>query len=417
MNNYFTTQSCFFGASSPEKLISKYGSPLYVYNESILRQRCREITDFVGYPGFRANYSAKANSNAELLKIVRSEGLGADAVSSGEIYVLMASGFLPEDIFYVANNVSEEEMRFAIERGVLMSVDSLSQLEQYGRLNPGGKIAVRFNAGVGAGHHAKVVTSGKGTKFGITPDRIDAVKALLKRYRLRLAGVNHHIGSLFMEGEPYLEGARALLDIAIQFEGLEFVDFGGGFGIPYNKQEGQPRLKLEKLGEKLSELLYAWSTIYGSKIIPKVEPGRYIAAECGVLLGSVNSIKRSNGVRYVGTDLGFNVLVRPTMYDSYHDIEVYKNGEAADTWKHDTVTIVGNVCESGDIIARDRELPHIVEGDILGITDAGAYGYSMCSNYNNRLRPAEVLIREDRSDVLIRKRDSYSDLLRNFCCI
>lgn len=417
MEGYFTTQNCFFGGSSPTGLISKYGSPLYVYNEKILRQRCREVASFSDYPGFRANYSAKANCNAELLKIVRSEGLNADAVSSGEIFVLMAAGFRSDEIFYVANNVSEEEMLFAIEREVLMSVDSLSQLDQYGRLNPGGRIAVRFNAAKGAGHHAKVVTAGKSTKFGVTPDMIDMVKAIAKKYRLRIAGINHHIGSLFMEGEPYLEGARALLDIAGQFEELEFVDFGGGFGIPYNKQKGQQRLGLQQLGDRLTELFGQWAQGYGNKVSFKIEPGRYISAECGVLLGGVHSTKKSHNTRYVGTDLGFNVLVRPTMYDSYHEIEVYKDGKPADTWKNDVVTIVGNVCESGDIIARDRELPRISEGDILGIMDAGAYGYSMCSNYNNRLRPAEVMIREDGTDVLIRKRDSFNDLLRNFCCI
>ena len=179
-NNYFTEKTKFYGSTAPKELLKEYGSPLYVYNEKILRQRCREMANLVTYPNFKANFSIKANSNIELLKIVRSEGLYADAMSPGEIYVLLKAGFKPEEIFYVSNNVSEEEMKFAIERGIITSVDSLSQLRQFGRLNPGGKVAIRFNPGIGAGHHEKVVTGGKKTKFGINPEYIDEVKSILK---------------------------------------------------------------------------------------------------------------------------------------------------------------------------------------------------------------------------------------------
>jgi diaminopimelate decarboxylase len=414
MMNYFTEQTNFYGNSSPFSLVEEYGSPLYVYNEAILKLRCREMAGLVSYPHFKANYSIKANSNLELLKIVRREGLAADAVSPGEIHVLLEAGFRPEEIFYVGNNVSEAEMMFAVKREVMVSVDSLAQLEQFGRLNPGGRVAVRFNPGVGLGHHPKVVTGGKDTKFGIYPALVDDVKNIIAKHRLQMVGVNQHIGSLFLDGDVYVEGVKSLLAIARQFDNLEFVDIGGGFGIPYHKQAGQARLDLMKLGIALSELFYEWTKIYGRKIEFRIEPGRYIVAECGVVLGTVFAMKENYGVPYLGTDIGMNVLIRPAMYDAYHEFEVYRRGRTIIPENFKPVTVAGNICESGDIIAKDRKLPEICEGDLLGVMDAGAYGYSMSSNYNNRLRPAEVLIREDGHPVLIRRRDTLEDLLRNF---
>ncbi|HEY8349797.1 MAG TPA: diaminopimelate decarboxylase [Clostridiales bacterium] len=414
MKVYFTEQTNFYGSSKPSELIREYGSPLYVYNESILRQRCRELAGLVSYSNYRSNYSIKANSNLELLKIIRDEGLHADAMSPGEIHVLLAAGYRPDEILFVANNVSAEEMQYAIDKGVLVSCDSLSQLRQYGRLNPGGKVAVRFNPGVGAGHHAKVVTGGENTKFGINLEMMDEVKAILKEYRLSLAGINQHIGSLFMEPSSYLQAARALLNIASNFEDLEFIDMGGGFGIPYRKQEGQQRLDLEEMGRGLSQLMEDWTANYGKRVRLKIEPGRYVVAECGVLLGTVHAVKQNGSKTYIGTDVGFNVLIRPAMYDSHHDIEFYRNDAVLKTDTVRKATVVGNICESGDIIANDRELPEAAEGDIIGVMDAGAYGYSMSSNYNNRLRPAEVLIGLDGSPRLIRRRDTFEDLMRGF---
>lgn len=414
MKYYFTEQTNYYNGSNPEKLLKEFGSPLYVYSEAILRDRCKDMANLVSYPYFKSNYSIKANSNLEILKIVKEEGLHADAMSPGEIHVLFAAGFTPDELFYVSNNVSAEEMKYAIERGVLVSCDSLSQLEQFGRLNPGGKVAVRFNPGVGAGHHEKVVTAGKNTKFGINMDLVDDVKKILKEYNLKLAGINQHIGSLFMEADPYIEGVKSLLSIAEKFEDLEFVDMGGGFGIPYRKQEGQARLAIAAAGAKLTALINDWTDKYGKKIMIKMEPGRYIAAESCVLLGTVHAVKHNYNKVYVGTDLGFNVLARPVMYDSHHDLEAYRNGVLMKEDSKEAMTIVGNICESGDIIAKDRHIPQVVEGDVIGVMDAGAYGYSMASNYNNRLRPAEVMIMKDGSVRLIRRRDTFEDLMRNF---
>ncbi len=408
-----TDEVNFFQGVDPYELIEKYGSPLYVYNERILRERCREIKNLVSYPNFSVNYSAKANSNLAFLEIVHDEGLSVDAMSPGEIYVELKAGFKPEQIFYISNNVSEEEMKFAIEHNVLISVDSLSQLEQYGKINPGGKVAARFNGGVGAGHHEKVVTAGKKTKFAINPEYIPEFKEILKKYNLKFVGLNQHIGSLFMEGDKYIEGVKAILEIARQFDDLEFIDFGGGFGIPYKKFENEPRLDIKDLGEKLSAVLKDFAEEYGKQLTFKVEPGRYISAECGLLLGTVHAVKYNGPNKFAGTDIGFNVIARPVMYDSHHDIEVYRKSDIKSK-KDEAVTVVGNICESGDIIAKDRILPDIKEGDLLGILDAGAYGHVMSSNYNNRLRPAEVFIRENGDVVLTRERDTLEDITKKY---
>jgi len=403
----------FFQGIDPYGLIEKYGSPLYVYNERILRERCREIKNLVSYPKFSVNYSAKANSNLAFLQIVHEEGLNVDAMSPGEIYAELKAGFKPEQIFYISNNVSEEEMKFAIERDILISVDSLSQLEQYGKLNHGGKIAARFNGGIGAGHNEKVVTAGKKTKFAINPEYIPDFKEIIKKYNLKFVGINQHIGSLFMEGDKYIEGVKAILDIAKQFDDIEFVDFGGGFGIPYKKLDGQPRLDIKDLGKRLNTVIENFVKEYGKDIYFKVEPGRYISAECGVLLGMVHAVKHNGPHKFAGTDIGFNVIARPVMYDSHHDIEVYRKSNLKSE-KEEPVTVVGNICESGDIIAKDRILPDIKEGDLLAILDAGAYGHAMSSNYNNRLRPAEVFIREGGEVVLTRERDTLDDIIKKY---
>jgi diaminopimelate decarboxylase len=226
-------------------------------------------------------------------------------------------------------------------------------------------------------------------------------------------GLNQHIGSLFMTPDVYLQAASFLLEFAENFPSIEFVDFGGGFGIPYRKESGEKPLDLKKLGKGLRKLVADWVSRTGNHITVKVEPGRFIVAECGVLLGKVHSIKMNGGKKYIGTDIGFNVLARPILYDSHHDIEIYRTA-AGDTASRETVTVVGNICETGDIIAKDRRLSRMVEGDIVGVLDAGAYGMVMSSNYNCRLRPAEILIDTNGKDIMIRKRDELTDLLRHF---
>ena len=399
----------FFDGHDPFALVRNFGSPLYVYRESIFRERCREVRNLVTYPNFTANYSVKANTNLTLLKIAREEGLHADAMSPGEIYVEEAAGFTPDEILFISNNASAEELRFAVERGIMVSIDAVSQLTLYGKHFPHTKVALRINSGVGAGHSDMVVTGGHKTKFAILEEDLDTAIAIAKQYDLTIAGLNQHIGSFFLEPEPYLEGVRALLPIAKRFPDLEFIDLGGGFGIPY--EASQHRLDLKALGASLDELLYAFAKDYSREIEFKVEPGRYIAAECCTLIGTVNALKANGADLYCGTDLGFNNLIRPVLYEAYHEVETLPVREGAPV---NVYNVVGNICESGDIVAKERPLPEMQEGDLVIVYDAGAYGYSMSSQYNNRLRPAEVLLGEDGQVRLIRRRDKLEDLLLSF---
>ena len=289
-----TDQMNFWEGQDPVALAEKYGTPLYVTNERILRQRCRDLKNLVTYPNFVVDYSAKANCGLAFLQVVRSEGLEVDAMSPGEIYIEKKAGFGADQIFYICNNVSAEEMEYAVKEGVVISVDSLSQLEQFGQIAPGHEVAVRFNPGVGAGHHEKVVTAGKKTKFGIEPKYIPQVKELLEKYDLKLIGINQHIGSLFMTGEAFVASIAALFEIAKQFKGLRFVDMGGGFGIPYKKEFDEVPLDLKELGQTIDKALYKFAEEYGEQITLRIEPGRYISAESNVILSTVHSVKHNH---------------------------------------------------------------------------------------------------------------------------
>ncbi len=402
----------FFKGNDPEEIAKKYGTPLYVYNEDIVRDRMLRVAGVIRKYPYRANYSCKTNTNLEILKIANSVGVNADAMSEGEMRMLLRAGFSPDRIFYVPNNVSSEEMQFAIDNNIMTSLDSLDQLDRFARLCPGGRCAVRINPGVGAGHHEKVVTAGKKTKFGIAEEDIDGIFETAKKYDLKIVGINQHVGSQYMDPKPFLEAVDNLLRIAMRFNKLEFIDFGGGYGIPYHKLDDEAEYDMEAFSREFTKKLDVFVREYGCAPLFKSEPGRYCVAEGGVLLGRVHALKQNSGVKYVGTDVGMNVLVRPSMYDSWHDIEVISEGKVVErvNGRMEKVTVCGNICESGDVLCRDREMPKIKDEDLICVLDAGAYGYSMCSSYNSRPRPAEVLICSDGSVRLIRRRETYDDM-------
>lgn len=414
MNSYI--ESCdFFKGNNPEDIVERFGSPVYVYSEEKLRRQMRMVASVITKYPYTANYSIKANTNLEILKIALSENINCDAMSVGEITLLLKAGFPKERIFFVPNNVSDEELSYAIENGIMTSLDSLSQLESFGKLNPGGKCAVRINPGVGAGHHEKVVTAGKKTKFGIAEEDIDTIFEIADKYNLKIAGINQHIGSLFMDPEPYLKAVSNLLRIAERFEKLEFIDFGGGYGIPYHKLSDEAEYDMDDFKKRLEPIIDEFVKEYGYAPLFKSEPGRYCVAEASVLLGRVHAVKQNSGVKYIGTDIGMNVLVRPSMYDSWHDIEILRDGKPLSREKLETVSVCGNICESGDLLAKDREMPVGIEkGDLACVLDTGAYGYSMCSTYNSRPRPAEVLITLEGEVKQIRRRETIEDLMRLF---
>ena len=419
----FIQNTDFFAGNNPETIASEYGTPVYVYNEKILRDRMAKVAKVITKYPYTANYSVKANTNIHILKLALEEGLNCDAMSVGEITLLMKAGFPVERIFFVPNNVAPYELAFALKNGVMTSLDSLSQLELFGevcnQMNiPAAKrkCAVRINPGVGAGHHEKVVTGGKKTKFGIAEYSIQQIFEIAEKYQITIAGINQHIGSLFMDPQPYLDAVTNLLRIAHQFKNLEFIDFGGGYGIPYHKLDEEKDFPMEDFKARLEPILDEFVASYGKAPLFKSEPGRYCVAEGSVILGRVHATKENSGIQFAGSDIGMNVLVRPSMYDSHHDIEVFRDGELVSRNGADLLeqTVTGNICESGDILAKDRLLPKIQEGDLLCVLDTGAYGWSMCSTYNSRPRPAEVMILANEKVKQIRRKETIEDLLSMF---
>lgn len=402
MNDFLSKEECF-------RLLEKYGSPLYVYDEETIRKRSREMAGLLSDKHFKVDYSVKANTNIELLKIIKEEGLHVDAMSLGELASNKKAGFKSDEIIYVCNNISSSEMKEVIKEHVLISVDSISQLETFGKINPNGEVMIRFNPGVGAGHHEKVITGGHKTKFGVQKEFIDDVKKVVKKYNLKVVGINQHIGSLFLDYKSYIEGVKNILEIASYFDNLRIINLGGGFGVPYH---GEDRLDLNKLSSELDKLLDEFLNSYDNKEVTfYVEPGRYVVCEAGILLGTITSIKDNYNTKYLGCDIGFNILSRPILYDSYHEIKVLQRKPNR---RKETYTVVGNICESGDILGKDRLLSEASVEDVIVVYNTGAYGYSMASNYNLRCRPAEVLITQDHKDILIRKRDTIDSMLSGF---
>ena len=416
MNSYINSTD-FFKGNNPEAIASEYGTPVYVYNEEIIRKSMETVEGVITKYPYTANYSVKANTNIEILKLALEEGLNCDAMSPGEITLLLKAGFPPEKIFFVSNNVAAEEMQFAIDKGVIVSLDSLDQLDRFGQINPGGRCAVRINPGVGAGHSEKVITAGKKTKFAIAEEDIDKIFEIVDKYDLKIVGINQHIGSGFLDPKPYMDAVTNLLRIADRFDNLEFIDFGGGYGIPYHKLDDEKPFPMEDFKVKLEPVLDEFVQRYGKTPLFKSEPGRYCVAEGSVILSRVQAIKVNAGIKYVGCDTGMNTLIRPAMYDSCHHIEVIRDGKVVDRDGNndmETVNVSGPICETGDLIAKGRLLPKAKTGDLLAILETGAYGYAMASSYNSRPRPAEVMITKEGKVVQIRRRETIEDLLSLF---
>jgi len=401
----------FLGGVDVRELVEAYQSPLYVYEEDILRTHARELLAAITYPDREVKYACKANTNIEIMKILRAEGVGIDAVSPGEIYAALAAGFDPADILFTVSNATAQDMEFARSRGVLINIDSLSQLRLMGEKHPGSDVCVRINPNVGAGHHNHVITGGPESKFGIHYARIDEVKKTVEKYGLKITGVHQHIGSGILKPDKFIEAMAVLLETAGKFDDLSFIDFGGGIGVPY--REDEQRIDVGVLGQKISDEFDRFCDRYGKRLRLVIEPGRYIVAECGYLLATVTAVKQGEKHRFVGVDTGFNHLVRPAMYGSYHRI-INGTHVAGETTSQ---AIAGNICESGDTFTRDengivdRELPIFSEGDIVCICNAGAYGFSMSSNYISRPRPAEILVKQGTSR-LIRRRETIEDIFK-----
>ncbi|HEB31387.1 MAG TPA: diaminopimelate decarboxylase [Spirochaetes bacterium] len=407
------------GGISARDLVDEFKSPLYVYEEDTIRARAGELKNAITFANKEIKFACKANTNLEIMKVLKDEGMGIDAVSPGEIFAALKAGFAPDRILFTTNNVLWEEIEYAVSKNVLANLDSLSQLRMFGERFPCRDVCVRINPNVGAGHHDHVITGGPESKFGINYTEVDDIKDIAEKYRLRMTGIHQHIGSGILEPEMFIKAMDVLLETAKYFDDLSFIDFGGGIGVPY--RENEKRIDIAVLGKMISERFASFADRQGGgghsvsrekdglKLV--IEPGRYLVAESGFLLATVASIKAEKKHRFVGIDTGFNHLVRPAMYGSYHQILHTEKAENPGVKQ----VIAGNLCESGDTFTRDengivdRDLPLFNEGDIVCLCNAGAYGYSMASFYNSRPRPAEVLVKEG-SAKLIRRRETYEEI-------
>jgi len=392
-----------------EKIAEKFGTPVYVYEENKIRETLQRLRESINTNGITGGilYAMKANSNPEILKTLFHNHIGGvDAVSPGEIALALEAGFQPSQIVFTGNNITDKEMDFAVEKKVhFLNIDSLSRLEKFGEKYGGSKIWIRINSSIGAGHHSYCITGGPESKFGIWHTDVRKAKQIAKKYGLKIDGLHQHIGSQILEVKIFLKAMDALLKIAKDFPELNFLDFGGGLGVPY--QPGETPLDVEKLGKEMLKRFRVFCQIYGRKVALILEPGRYLVAEAGYLLVRVNTIKRVNSRIFAGVDSGFNHLIRPVMYGSYHEIVNISNPRG----RKEKVDVVGYLCESGDKFATQRVISHVREDDFLVIKTAGAYGYSMSSNYNGRLKPAEVLVETDGNLRLIRPRETLDDLI------
>jgi diaminopimelate decarboxylase len=389
-----------------------YGTPTYVYNKQVMISQYQNLAQSIQYTPSRIYYACKANTNCAILKIFKDLGCGVDCVSPGEVFLALKAGFDPSDILFTGNNLTHSEILYAVSHDVLMTADSLSQLELYGQINPESDVCVRINPNLGAGHHKHVITGGLQSKFGIYHTDVDQIRSLLRRYNLHLKGVHMHIGSGILEPWLLLKGVDSLLEVASEFPDLEFIDIGGGLGVPYEPEEVP--MDMREFGEKLMDIITQWvEKNYEITLI--LEPGRFLVAESGVLLTAVTAVKENPKYTFVGVDTGFNHFVRPALYNAYHEIvKVGPSESVSESQEIREVTVCGDICESADIFARNRNLPPLREGDLLAILNAGAYGFSMASEYNSRPLPAEVLV--DKATITeIRRRGTFQDLLRNQC--
>jgi len=400
------------------KIAKKNGTPTYVYYEDRIRENYREFYSAFNkrYKRVKVLYAYKANSNLAICHILRKEGSGADVVSKGELKTALNVGVPSEDIIFTNNCKTEEELQSALEAGILINIDSLDELQLLGRISnkkkKKAKISFRINPGVDPKTHSKVATGLRESKFGIHIENglaFNAYRLAGEMQSMEILGIHMHIGSQITEVSPFVDGVEKLMEFVLRLKNelgieLKFVDIGGGLGIPYQEERiATP----EDLANAIIPVIKKWNKRLSYEPELWLEPGRYLVGNSGILLCRVQSVKETPYKKFVNVDAGFNILLRPAMYNAYHRIRVLGKENENSTERYD---IAGNICESGDILARDRELPKIIAGDILAILDTGAYGFSMSSRYNSRPLPAEVLIRSDGSVELIREREGFEDL-------
>ena len=383
-----------------------YGCPVYVYDTYKIRSQYeRLIKAFAAVPSLRINYAMKALSNGSILKLMRKLGAGLDTVSIQEVKLGLHAGFAPEQIIFTPNGVSMEEIEEAASLGVQLNIDNLSILEQFGSKHPHVPVCIRINPHVMAGGNSKISVGHIDSKFGISIHQVPHILRIVENTKMHINGIHMHTGSDILDIDVFLYAAEILFDAAKHFRELKFIDFGSGFKVPY--KEGDIQTDIEELGEKLSQRFLEFCKLYGKDLTLAFEPGKFLVSEAGFFLVKVNVVKQTTSTVFAGIDSGFNHLIRPMFYGATHFIENISNPEG----KKRFYSVVGYICET-DTFASNRQIAEISEGDILCFRNAGAYCYTMASNYNSRPRPAEVLWIDGQAK-LIRKAETLEDLLRN----
>ena len=370
------------------ELAGKYGTPLFVYDGDLAIERFRDLGKFITWPRLSIHYALKANYNPALLALFRDAGAGIDAVSPAEVLYALKLGFAREKIIYTANNMTDAEFESVFSTGVLMNIGSLSRLRKFASAHPGSRLCLRFNPDVCDGDNAMTMTGGDLTKFGILLDDAAEVVKIVREHGMRVVGLHEHTGSGIQHAESVFRSMANLMGVATRenFPELEFLDFGGGFKVPYKPDE--KRIDYVEMGKEITRRFSEFCGRYGRELEMRFEPGKYLVAECGWLLTQVNTLKRNRSRLIAGCDSGFPQLIRPVLYGAYHRIENLSNPDG-ETQVYD---VCGNICETGDRFAEQRELPEIREYDILAIANAGAYCYSMGGVYNMRPMPGEVVV-------------------------
>ena len=389
-----------------KSIAAQHNGPVYVYEGAKIQQQYTRLKNaFSGVENLRINYACKALSNISILNLMRSLGSGLDTVSIQEVQLGLKAGFRAEDIIFTPNGVSMEEIEQVAAMGVQINIDNLSILEQFGTKHPNIPVCIRINPHVMAGGNSNISVGHIDSKFGISIHQTPHVLRIVENTGMHINGVHMHTGSDILDIEVFLYAAEILFDTALKFKDLDFLDFGSGFKVPY--RPGDIETNIEELGEKLTERFHRFCETYGKDLELAFEPGKFLVSEAGYFLTKVNAVKQTTSTVFSQVDSGFNHLIRPMLYGSHHEISNISNPKGKERF----YTVVGYICET-DTFGSNRKIAEISEGDVLAFKNAGAYCFTMASNYNSRFRPAEVLWYEGEAH-LIRKEENFEDLVQN----